>query len=39
MSLKFIRKVNILFKEKSNIYAVTVMNEKFLEYNKEKIDQ
>ena len=36
--LEFIKKVNILLKEKSDVYIVTVIDEKSLEYNKEKID-
>ena len=39
MSLKFVRKVNILLKEKSDVYAVTLIDEKSLKYNKEKINQ
>ena len=35
----FVRKVNILLQTKSNIYAVTDIDEKFLKYNKEMIDQ
>ena len=38
MLLEFIKKINILFKKKSNVYAVTVIDKKSLEYNKEKID-
>ena len=38
MLLEFIRKVNILLKEKSDVYTVTVIDEKSFEYNKEKID-
>ena len=38
MLSEFIRKVNILLKEKSDVYAVTVIDKKSLEYNKEKID-
>ena len=39
MLLEFIRKVNISLKEKSNVYIVTVIDKKSLEYNKEKINQ
>ena len=39
MLLEFIKKVNILLKRKSNVYIVTVINKKLLDYNKEKIDQ
>ena len=39
MLLEFMRKVNILLEKKSNVYVVTVIDKKFLEYNKEKIDQ
>ena len=38
MSLEFIRKANVLLKEKSNIYTVTVIYKESLEYNKEKIN-
>ena len=38
MSSEFIKKVNILLKKKRDIYAVTVIDEKFFKYNKEKID-
>ena len=36
--LEFIKKVNILLKRKSNVYAVIVIDKESLEYNKEKID-
>ena len=39
MLLEFIRKVNVSLKEKSDVYAVIVIDEESLEYNKEKIDQ
>ena len=35
----FIRKVNISLQTKSNVYIVTDIDEKSLEYNKEIIDQ
>ena len=35
----FIRKVNISLKRKSDVYIITVTEEKLLKYNKEKIDQ
>ena len=38
MLLEFIKKVNILLKRKNNLYAVTVIDEELLDYNKEKID-
>ena len=38
MLLEFIRKSNILLKKKSDIYTVTVIVKKFLEYNEEKIN-
>ena len=38
MLLEFIRKANILLKEKSDIYTVIVIDKKSLEYNKEKIN-
>ena len=36
--LSFIRKANILLQKKSDVYAVTNMDEKLLEYNKEMIN-
>ena len=39
ISSSFVRKVNILFQRKSNIYTVTDIDEKFLEYNKETVNQ
>ena len=36
---EFIKKVKILLQRKSNAYAVTDIDEKLLEYNKEIIDQ
>ena len=39
MLSEFIRKSNISLKSKSDVYAVTVIDEKLLEYNKERIDQ
>ena len=33
------RKANISLKKKNTVYAVTVIDEELLEYNKEKIDQ
>ena len=36
--LKFIRKVNILLKRKSDVYRVIVIEEESFEYNKEKIN-
>ena len=38
MSLEFMRKVNILFRKKNNVYIVTVIDKESLEYNKEKVD-
>ena len=37
--LSFAKKANILFQRKSNVYTVTDIDEKLLEYNKEKINQ
>ena len=39
LSPEFAKKVKILLQRKSDIYAVTDIDEKFLEYNKEMIDQ
>ena len=39
MLSNFIRKANILLQRKSNAYAVTDIDEKFLKYNKETVDQ
>ena len=39
MLLEFIKKVNISLKKKSDVYIVTVIDEKSLKYNKEKINQ
>ena len=39
MLLEFTRKMNILLRKKNEIYIVTVIDKKLLEYNKEKIDQ
>ena len=36
--LKFIRKVNISLYQKSDVYTVTDIDEKSLEYNKEMIN-
>ena len=36
---EFAKKVKILLQKKSNVYAVTDIDEKSLEYNKEMIDQ
>ena len=38
LSLEFIKKAKILLQKKSDIYAVTDINEKLLEYNKEIVD-
>ena len=37
--LEFMKKVKILLQKKSNVYAVTDIDEKSLEYNKEMINQ
>ena len=37
--LEFAKKVKILLQKKSNVYAVTDIDEKSLEYNKETVDQ
>ena len=39
LSLEFIKKAKILLQKKSNVYAVTDIDEKLLEYNKETVDQ
>ena len=36
---EFIKKVKILFQKKSDVYVVTDIDEKLLEYNKEIVDQ
>ena len=36
---EFIKKVKILLQRKSDVYTVTDIDEKSLEYNKEMIDQ
>ena len=36
---EFIKKVNISLRKKSDIYIVTVIDRKSLEYNKEKVNQ
>ena len=38
LSSEFIRKVRILLQEKSDVYIVTDIDEKFLEYNKDIIN-
>ena len=38
LSPEFARKTKILLQKKSNAYAVTDIDEKFLRYNEEKID-
>ena len=38
-SSEFVKRVNISLQKKSNIYQVIDIDEKFLEYNKEIIDQ
>ena len=37
--LEFVRKVKILLQKKSDVYVVTDIDEKLLEYNKEMINQ
>ena len=37
--LEFIKKVKILLQRKSDVYAVTDIDDKSLEYNKENINQ
>ena len=39
LSSEFTKKAKILLQRKSNVYAVTDIDEKSLEYNKEIIDQ
>ena len=39
MLSSFAKKANILLQRKSNVYTVTDIDEKLLEYNKEKIDE
>ena len=39
LSSEFTKKAKILLQKKSNVYAVTDIDEKSLEYNKEIIDQ
>ena len=39
ISLEFIKKVSISLQKKSNVYQVTDIDEKSLEYNKEMINQ
>ena len=39
MLSEFIRKANILLRKKSDVYAIIVIDEKSLKYNKEKVDQ
>ena len=39
MSSEFIKKVNILFKKKDNVYVVTVIDKESFKYNKKKINQ
>ena len=36
---EFVKKMKISLQKKSNVYAVTDIDEKLLEYNKEMIDQ
>ena len=36
---EFVKKVKILLQKKSNVYAVTDIDEKSLEYNEETVDQ
>ena len=36
---EFVKKVKILLQKKSNAYAVTDIDEKSLEYNKETVNQ
>ena len=36
--LSFVRKANILLQKKSNVYAITDIDEKSLEYNKETVN-
>ena len=39
ISSSFAKKVNILLQRKSDVYAVTDIDEKSLEYNKERVNQ
>ena len=39
LSSEFVKKVKILLQKKSDVYAVTDIDEKLLEYNKEMINQ
>ena len=39
LSPEFAKKVKILLQKKSDVYAVTDIDEKSLEYNKEIVDQ
>ena len=39
LSSEFMKKAKILLQKKSNVYAVTDIDEKLLEYNKETVDQ
>ena len=39
LSSEFVKKTKILLQKKSDVYAVTDIDEKLLEYNEEKIDQ
>ena len=39
LSLEFTKKVKISLQKKSDVYAVTDIDEKSLEYNKETVDQ
>ena len=39
MLSKFARKIKILLQKKDNVYVVIDIDEKFLEYNKEQINQ
>ena len=37
--LEFVKKIKISLQKKGNVYAVTNIDEKLLEYNKEKVNQ
>ena len=39
MLSEFVRKMKILLQKKDNVYAVTDIDKKSLEYNKEQINQ
>ena len=39
LSPEFMKKMKISLQKKSNVYAVTDIDEKSLEYNKETVDQ